>query len=170
MLYKRDKGVSVAARPPEGGPAEGLSASSLPLVSIPHPVRMPDGPANVGVVCPGWENPYRPQGMNKILAWGIGTHREWIYLSAFIIMTEQKSLDQVNLSPDIVHIVECLFVYNGHWWCVIHIQLVRVISMNGRSVSDRKDLDLSTSLTTHIIIFSWKKNIKKELNFERIIL
>ena len=33
MLYKGDKGVNDAARPPEGGPAEvgGLSASSLPL-------------------------------------------------------------------------------------------------------------------------------------------
>ena len=32
MLYKGDKGVNNAARPPEGSPAEvgGLSASSLP--------------------------------------------------------------------------------------------------------------------------------------------
>ena len=34
MLYKGDKGVSDAARPPEGGlsKAGGLSASSLPLL------------------------------------------------------------------------------------------------------------------------------------------
>ena len=47
VLYKRDKGVNVAARPPEGGPAEAgdLSASNLPLISIPHPARMPDDTA-----------------------------------------------------------------------------------------------------------------------------
>ena len=38
------KGVNIAARPPEGNLAEvgGLWASNLPLVSIPHPARMPD--------------------------------------------------------------------------------------------------------------------------------
>ena len=44
------KGVNNAVRPTEGGLAEagGLLASILPLVSIPHPARMPDGPANAG--------------------------------------------------------------------------------------------------------------------------
>ena len=44
MLYKGDKDVSDAARPPEGGLAEvgGLSASSLPLMFDARPVRMPD--------------------------------------------------------------------------------------------------------------------------------
>ena len=53
MLYIGDKGVNVAARPPEGGPAEagGLSASNLPLISIPHPARMPDGPEKAKEVC-----------------------------------------------------------------------------------------------------------------------
>ena len=47
MLYKGDKGVNVAAHPPKGGPAEawGLPALNLPLISILHPARMPDGPA-----------------------------------------------------------------------------------------------------------------------------
>ena len=47
VLYKGDKGVNVAARPLEGGLAEagGLSASNLPLISIPHPARMPDDSA-----------------------------------------------------------------------------------------------------------------------------
>ena len=47
MLHKGDKDVNVAARQPEGGPAEAgsLSALSLPLISIPHLARMPDGPA-----------------------------------------------------------------------------------------------------------------------------
>ena len=47
MLYKGEKGVNVAARPPEGGPAEVevLSPSGLPLISISIPARMPDGPA-----------------------------------------------------------------------------------------------------------------------------
>ena len=47
VLYKVCIGVWKAARPPEGGPTEvgGLSASNLPLVSILHPTRMPDGPA-----------------------------------------------------------------------------------------------------------------------------
>ena len=47
MLQKGDKGVNVAARPPESGPAEAecRSALNLPLISIPHPARMPDGPA-----------------------------------------------------------------------------------------------------------------------------
>ena len=47
MLYKGDKGVNDAARPPEGGLAEagGLSTSSLPW-SIDRPVRMPDSPLN----------------------------------------------------------------------------------------------------------------------------
>ncbi len=46
MLYK-DKGVSVVDRPLEGSPAKAgiLSASSLSLISTPHPARMPDGPA-----------------------------------------------------------------------------------------------------------------------------
>ena len=41
------KGVNVAARPPEGSPdkAGGFSASSLPLISTLHPVRMSDDPA-----------------------------------------------------------------------------------------------------------------------------
>ena len=38
-----DKGVSDAARLPEGGPAEALSASNLPR-SIDRPARMPDSP------------------------------------------------------------------------------------------------------------------------------
>ena len=57
MLYIVDKGVDVAARAAEGGPAEGdpadaggLLASNLPLISIPHPARMPDGPAKAGEV------------------------------------------------------------------------------------------------------------------------
>ena len=52
MLYIGDKGANVAARPSESSPAEtgGLSASNLPLVSIPHPARMPDGPAKAGEV------------------------------------------------------------------------------------------------------------------------
>ena len=47
MLYKGDKSVNVAACKPEGGSAEagGLSAPNLSLISIPHPARMPDGPA-----------------------------------------------------------------------------------------------------------------------------
>ena len=47
MLYKGCIGDKKAARPPEGSPTEvgGLSASNLPLVSIPHPTRMLDGPA-----------------------------------------------------------------------------------------------------------------------------
>ena len=47
MLYIGDKGVNVAARPPEGGPVEtgGLSASNLPLILIHNPARMPDGPS-----------------------------------------------------------------------------------------------------------------------------
>ena len=42
MLYI---GTKVTARPPEGGPTKvgGLSASNLPLISIPQPTRMPDG-------------------------------------------------------------------------------------------------------------------------------
>ena len=46
MLYKGDKGVKVAVRQPEGSPADarGLSAWNLPLISIPHPARMPDDP------------------------------------------------------------------------------------------------------------------------------
>ena len=47
MLYKGDKGVTDAARPPEHGPAEagGISTSSLPVMFDARPVRMPDGPA-----------------------------------------------------------------------------------------------------------------------------
>ena len=47
MLYKGDKGVNVAAHPPEGGPAKvgGLSALNLPLVSVPCLAQMPDSPA-----------------------------------------------------------------------------------------------------------------------------
>ena len=47
MLYKECRGDRKAARPSKGGPTEvgGLSALNLPLVSIPHPTRMPDGPA-----------------------------------------------------------------------------------------------------------------------------
>ena len=52
MLYKGCIGVKKAARSPEGGPAEigGLSASNLPLISIPHLARIPDGPAKAGEV------------------------------------------------------------------------------------------------------------------------
>ena len=52
MIYIGDKGANVAARPPEGGPGEigGLSASNLPLISIPHPAQMQDGPAEAGEV------------------------------------------------------------------------------------------------------------------------
>ena len=47
-----NKWVNVSARPPEGGPAETgfFSASNLPLISIPYPARMPDGPAKAGEV------------------------------------------------------------------------------------------------------------------------
>ena len=47
VLYKGDRGVSDAARPPEGGLAEAvdLSASSLPG-SIDRPARTPDRPLN----------------------------------------------------------------------------------------------------------------------------
>ena len=47
VLYKGYIGVWKAARPSEGGPTKvgGFSASNLPLVSIPHLTRMPDGPA-----------------------------------------------------------------------------------------------------------------------------
>ena len=50
-LYKGDKGVSDAAHPPEGGPAEtrGLSASNLPLIFDTRPARMPDGLANAEI-------------------------------------------------------------------------------------------------------------------------
>ena len=43
-------GVTKAARPPEGGPTEvkGLSASNLPLISIPHPTRMPESQQRPG--------------------------------------------------------------------------------------------------------------------------
>ena len=54
VIYIGDKGVNVAARPPEGGPNEtgGLSASNMPLISIPHPARMLDSPAKAGdVLC-----------------------------------------------------------------------------------------------------------------------
>ena len=42
-----DKGVSDAAHPPEGSraKAKGLSASSLPLISIPRRAHMSDSPA-----------------------------------------------------------------------------------------------------------------------------
>ena len=43
VLCKGVKGVNDAARLPEGG---GLLALSLPLVSIPCPAQMPNGPAN----------------------------------------------------------------------------------------------------------------------------
>ena len=45
MLYKGDKGVNDAARPPAGGPAEAgvFSALSLPW-SIDRPTWMPDSP------------------------------------------------------------------------------------------------------------------------------
>ena len=45
MLYKGDKGVNDTACPLEVGPAEAgsLSASNLPLVSIPHSAQIPDG-------------------------------------------------------------------------------------------------------------------------------
>ena len=51
MLYKGDKGVNIAACEPKGGPAEagGLSASNLPLISIPYPAQMPEGPAKAKV-------------------------------------------------------------------------------------------------------------------------
>ena len=44
--------VKKEARPPKDGPAEagGLSTSNLPLISIPHPARMPDGPTKAGEV------------------------------------------------------------------------------------------------------------------------
>ena len=47
VLYKGCIGDKKAVRPPEGGPTEvgSPSASNVPLVSIPHPKRMPDGPA-----------------------------------------------------------------------------------------------------------------------------
>ena len=46
VLYKGCIGDKKAARPPEVGPTEvgGLSASNLPLVLLPHPTWMPDGP------------------------------------------------------------------------------------------------------------------------------
>ena len=49
-IYKGDKGVSDAAHPPEGGPAEagGLSTSILPFIFDTRPVRIPDSPAYVG--------------------------------------------------------------------------------------------------------------------------
>ena len=52
VLYIGDKDVNIAARPPEGDPAEPgrLSASNLPLISIPHLGLMPDGPAKAGEV------------------------------------------------------------------------------------------------------------------------
>ena len=43
MLYKGDKGISDAARPPEGGPAEAEGLSSLPW-NIDCSERMPDSP------------------------------------------------------------------------------------------------------------------------------
>ena len=59
VLYIGDKGVNVAARPPEGDPAEagGLSASNRSLISIPHPTQMPDGPDKalyINVDCSLW--------------------------------------------------------------------------------------------------------------------
>ena len=47
VLYIGYKGVNDAARTPGGGLVEAgdLSASNLPLISIPHPAWMPDGPA-----------------------------------------------------------------------------------------------------------------------------
>ena len=52
MLYKGCIEVKKAARLPEGGPAEvgDFSVSNLPLISIPHPTRMPDGPAKAGEI------------------------------------------------------------------------------------------------------------------------
>ena len=49
VLYQGDKGVNVAACSPEGGPPEAgdLSASNLPLISIPHPARMPGNPRGI---------------------------------------------------------------------------------------------------------------------------
>ena len=41
VLYIGDRGCSWPTK------AEGLSTSNLPLISIPHPARMPDGPAKV---------------------------------------------------------------------------------------------------------------------------
>ena len=56
MLYKWCIGVITAAHTSEGGPIEvgGLSASNLPLISIPHPTQMPDGPAKAGEVSTVW--------------------------------------------------------------------------------------------------------------------
>ena len=56
VLYIGKKGVNVAARPPEGSPAEtgGISASNLSLISISHPARMPEGPAKAGEVSTTW--------------------------------------------------------------------------------------------------------------------
>ena len=47
VLYIGYKGVNVAAHPPKGGPAEAgdLTASNLPLISIPQPAQMLAGPA-----------------------------------------------------------------------------------------------------------------------------
>ena len=42
MLYIGNKGVNVAGGPAKAG---GLSTSNLPLISIHHPGRMPDGSA-----------------------------------------------------------------------------------------------------------------------------
>ena len=52
LNYRYTKGTKVAAHPPGGGPAEtgSLSASNLRLILIPHPLRMPDGPAKAGEV------------------------------------------------------------------------------------------------------------------------
>ena len=49
LLYKECIGDKKVARRPEDGQTEvgGLSATNLPLVSIPHPARLPDGPAKV---------------------------------------------------------------------------------------------------------------------------
>ena len=60
MLYEGDKGVSVAAHPPEGVPAEavGLSTSNLPLIWIPHLARMPDSPAKAREVSSKYEGHY----------------------------------------------------------------------------------------------------------------
>ena len=53
MPYKDDKGIYVAARPPEGGPAEtgGFSASSLPW-SMDRPAMIPDNLLSSHRKCP----------------------------------------------------------------------------------------------------------------------
>ena len=50
MLFKSDKDVNDATRPPKGGPAEaeGFSALNLPLIFDIPPAQMPDDLAKAG--------------------------------------------------------------------------------------------------------------------------